>query len=47
MRVSIGGQGAFEGDGALFDSAHEPEQIAAVDLLDVSGGVALFEQGPG
>src|SRR5438309_472082 len=33
--------------GALFDRAHDSEEVAAVDLLDVVGGVALFEQGPG
>ncbi len=31
----------------MFDGAHYAEQVAAVDLLDVVGGVALFEQSAG
>ena len=31
----------------FLDGAHDAEEVAAVDLLDVRGGVALFEQGAG
>jgi len=33
--------------GAALDGAHDAEEVAAVDLLDVVGGVALFEQRAG
>jgi len=33
--------------GLLFDGAHDAEEIAAVDLFEVFGGVTLFEEGAG
>src|SRR5258708_3338442 len=43
-RFGVGGLLAL---GFLFDGAHDAEEVAAVDLLDVVGGVAFFEQGAG
>ena len=33
--------------GFLLDGSHDAEEVAAVDLFDVVGGVAFFEQGAG
>lgn len=37
----------FQFAGSLLDGAHDTEQIAPVNLLDVFGGVALFEESTG
>ena len=49
----LGGDGGFEGGGglqvagALLYGAHDAEEVTAIDLLDVGGGEAFFEQGSG
>src|SRR5580704_3416110 len=45
--LAFDGRSGLQFAGALLNGAHDAQKIAAINLLDVSGRIALLEQGTG